>query len=76
MTPNGTEAQTFAVRVPKGGTYLLMAALDAGDPSVTTAPSGSGGVGTAERGAIEANVDVGGLLVALGAAPMRPMRAP
>ena len=76
LTPTGGETQAFELHVPKGGPYLLMAALDAGDPSVTTAPSGSGGVGSADQGPIDANKSVSGLTVTLAAAPMGPMKQP
>jgi hypothetical protein len=65
--PSGGDEQAFSLRVPAGGRYLVMAALDAGAPPPGAGyqpAAGTGGVGQL-AGVLEAKGDVAGILVEL-----------
>jgi formylglycine-generating enzyme required for sulfatase activity len=82
LVPAGETSLPFALEVPVGSSYLLMAALDAGAPTVKggkwMAPSGSGGFGKADQNPVKAEeAPVEGLTVTIrsmtmGAGPGGP----
>ena len=68
---DGTE-QKFSIRVPKGGSYIISAALDAGTGAKKdgyVSASGSGGFGQAEGNPHAAEKDAGGISIAISPAP-------
>ncbi|MFZ5477524.1 MAG: formylglycine-generating enzyme family protein [Myxococcota bacterium] len=81
LVPDGSPAMAFSLAVPTGDTYLLMAALDAGAPTVKNgkwmAPSGSGGFGKADQNPIVVgDTPVGGVTIAVKAETLPPGGGP
>lgn len=76
LAPSGQDEQPFALRVPRGGTYLVSAALDGGTGGQKEGygpASGSGGFGEAEQNPVEAATHVSDLRIALRSAPAGPV---
>jgi len=71
LVPNGQDAQTFTLQVPIDGSYILTAALDAGEPagSGALAPSGTGGTGSAAQNPVDASHPQDGLTIVIEALP-------
>ncbi len=73
LDPSGQERQRFVLEVPAGGTYFLMASLDAGkEPAAEGGwepPSSTGGVGHADQNPVPVAGPVTGITIKLGAGP-------
>ena len=82
LTPNNTSQQDFEIRLPKGGKYLLSAALDAGTGGQKedyVSASGSGGFGKAKQNPISVDSPVTDIIIEMQFAPAggpRPANKP
>lgn len=82
LTPNNSRQQDFEIKLPRGGKYILSAALDAGtggQKDEYVSASGSGGFGKAKQNPIAVNAAVDGILIEMQFAPTggpRPANPP
>jgi len=75
LTPNEKTQQPFQIQLPRGGSYILSAALDAGsggNKDNYISASGSGGFGQAEGNPIRVEKSVSNITIQLQAAPSAP----
>jgi formylglycine-generating enzyme len=75
LTPNGKKQQTFSIKVPQGGSYILSAALDAGTGGKKDnyiSASGSGGFGQAEENPISVTKERSGIVIRIQRPPNNP----
>jgi formylglycine-generating enzyme len=72
LVPGGSAEQSFRIKVPKGGSYILSAALDSGGGAGKedyVSASGSGGFGHAEGNPISAEKETDGITISISPAP-------
>ena len=73
LKPNGTKKQSFEIKLPKGGKYIISAALDAGTGNKKeeyVSASGSGGFAKAKQNPVSVEGDVTGILIEMQYAPV------
>lgn len=82
LTPNNSQQQSFEIQLPKGGTYILSAALDSGTGAQKdeyVSASGSGGFGKAKQNPISVDASVTDIVIEMQFAPAggpRPANKP
>ena len=79
VIPNGLSRQSFRLRAPVGGPYLLMAALDANVSPLKNgweSPTSTGGIGIADQNPIMVEGDVSGITITIREAPPGELAPP